>query len=430
MPETLQIDSRLDELEAKLAAKKADLNDLAMMGAVITSIFEIEKVLSVVMEMALGLVRGEVGLIMLVEENQLTTKISWGLKDDLIATLKYKDDLDLATYCYKHQETVILNDLDIVDDNGRKIDSIVCLPIKSGGTVHGIITIINKADHSPFDSEDREILSLLMNFVAVAIDNSRLLSVKLEQQKLTQEFDIARQIQETILPQNIDNIGGAEIGAVYFPHRAVGGDFYNIVRLDDNCFVVVLGDVSNKGVPAALIMSAAAGTIETILETWPDIAINELASYLNDLLVSKIIKDRDMFATLFFCKFDLANKKLTYCNAGHLPGLFWSEAEQKVEELSLGGPIVGQFAGLEFKLGERKLESGDRLFLFTDGLTEAADDEGRLFGRERAEQVFTAEIDLSPNEFCTKVKEWVDRFTVGSAEETHDDFTIMQVRVK
>jgi len=90
---------------------------------------------------------------------------------------------------------------------------------------------------------------------------------------------------------------------------------------------------------------------------------------------------------------------------------------------------VGQFADVSYRQGERSIRRGDRLFLFTDGLTEAMDSDNNLFGRERAQQVFSAEIGLSPAEFCPKVKEWVDRYTEGASEESQDDFTILQVKV-
>ena len=136
-----------------------------------------------------------------------------------------------------------------------------------------------------------------------------------------------------------------------------------------------------------------------------------------------------MFVTLFFCRFNLADGWLTFCNGGHMPGLFWDSREQRTLQLADGGPIVGQFPGVAFKQGEQQLHPGDRLFLFTDGLTEATDAEDNLFGRERAEQVFSAEIGLSPREFCAKVKDWVDRFSEGAGEDTHDDFTILQIKV-
>ena len=165
------------------------------------------------------------------------------------------------------------------------------------------------------------------------------------------------------------------------------------------------------------------------IKAQPDISVSKLAEKTNDMLASGIIKDREMFVTLFFCKFDLAEKELTFCNAGHVPGLFWEESSRKFVELAQGGPKVGQFPGTKYRSGSRAIDSGDRLLLFTDGLTEAADRNGQLFGRERVEQVFAAEMDLNPKDFCMSVKHSVDRFAEGCSEENVDDFTVVQVRV-
>lgn len=422
------ITDQLVELESKLAAKTAELKDIATMGAVITSIHEINSVLTVVMETALNIVKGEVGLILLNEHDNLVEKISWGIPGEFVKSLLYLEDLDIATYAFEKREAVILSDLDLVSDNGMKLNSIIAVPIKNDNTCFGVLTIINRFDGCGFHDEDREHLEALLNFVAVAIDNSQLMETKLKQQKVEQEMTIAHQIQKTILPQDIENFEGIEIGAVYYPARDVGGDYYDIIKMSEKEFVVVIGDVSNKGVPAALIMTAAAGIIKATLANKPDISIAELANTTNNILSEGIIRDRQMFITLFFCKYDLENMELTYCNAGHMPGLFWDSQAEQIIELPVGGTIVGQFAGLEYKQGIQKLNKGDRLFLYTDGLTEAADDAGNWFGRERAEQVYTMEIGLSPQEFCYKVKEWIDRFTVGCSEENVDDFTILQIK--
>ena len=421
--------AEVEQLEASLETQRAQLHDLATMGAVITSIHEIDSVLSVVMDMAIRLVDGEVGIIYLAERDRLESRVSWGISDELVRAIKVADGRDIADFCYQEREGIILTDLALVGSTGARINSVLCLPIKVTAACLGVMVIINKVGGGPFNPQDKETLGVLLNFVAVAIDNSNLMREKLTRQAMEQEMRIARQIQETILPGNIENIPGVEIGAVYFPAREVGGDFYDIVKIDDKRFFVVIGDVSNKGVPAALVMSASSGIIKSILETRPDIQVNELAGKLNDLLVSGIIKTREMFVTLFFARFDLETRSISYCNAGHLPGLLWRSDTQTIETLSEGGPIVGQFPGFRFKVGERSLSSGDRLFLFTDGLTEAADDGGNLFGRSRAEDVFRSEISMPPGEFCTRVKTWVDKFTVGAADESHDDFTVLQVRV-
>ena len=416
-------------LETKIETQRAQLRDLAMMGTVITSIHEIDAVLSVVMDMAIRLVDGEVGMIMIDEVDGLTSKVSWGVDEKFLKNLMYKDGIDLPTYCYKNREAVILADLGMESSEGMILQSLLALPIKTSDKCLGVISILNKAGGGNFSDEDRETLEMLLNFVAVAVDNSILMKKQLKQQKIQQEMAIARQVQETILPPDVNNFDGVEIGAIYFPARDVGGDFYNVIPLSDKKLIIVIGDVSNKGVPAALVMSSASGIISTIVESRPDISVSALASRVNDTLSNHIIRDREMFVTMFFCILDLEQGEITYCNGGHLPGLFWDESAQKIHELSEGGPIVGQFPGIEFKQGSRDLSSGDRLFLFTDGLTEAADSEDNLFGRERVEQVFSVERGVPPHEFCLKVKQWVDRFTEGGSDDMIDDFTLMQVKV-
>lgn len=421
---------QVNELEAKLEATRAQLRDVATMGAVITSIQEIDAVLSVVMDMSIRLVNGEVGLIMLTEGEELHLKIAWGLDEAFARRLSYRDDLDLPTYVFRSREPVMLNELCMTDDTGLQIDSIVCLPIQTSKACLGVMMIVNKAGGGNFDDSDRDLLEMLINFAAVAIDNSNLIRARLAQQEQERELAIAGQIQETILPLSFDYVPGVEIGAAYVPMGEVGGDFYDVISLDDNEFILILGDVSSHGVPAALVMSATAGIIKTLLKEKPGLPVGELAAQTNTLLADEIIKDRDMFVTLFLCRFRMDVGELTFCNAGHLPGLLWDNSNGQIVALAEGGPIVGQFADIPFNQGRHSIASGDRLFLFTDGLTEASDAEGNLFGRERVEQVYSTEMGLSPKEFCVRVKEWIDRYTEGAPEETRDDFTILQLRVK
>lgn len=398
------------------------------MGAVITSILEINAVLSVAMDMALRLTDGEVGGLLLEQDGKLEMSVNWGITDHFVHSLIYEDDKDVAQWCFEQRETVTLNDINVTLEEGINLNAVIAAPIQTRDRCLGVALIINKANGSQFSEDDREALSLLASFLAVAIENSRLIGVRLQQQKTAQQMTIARQVQETILPQDLAPIDGAEIGAVYFPAGDVGGDFYDVVKVGERQFMVILGDVSNKGVPAAMVMSACSGIIGSILNTRPDISVAQLANEVNNLLASRIIRDREMFVTLFFARIDLEAGEIAWCNAGHIPGLFWDDEERTVVQLADGGPIIGQFADIEFKQGTRQISSGDRLFLFTDGLTEATDADGNLFGRMRAEQVFTAELGESPHEFCLKVKEWVDRFAQGASEDTYDDFTILQVK--
>ena len=151
---------------------------------------------------------------------------------------------------------------------------------------------------------------------------------------------------------------------------------------------------------------------------------------LSDIVQSEeIIKDRDMFITMFFSKINLEKNIMTYTNAGHLPGLFWDSNNKKIIELKDGGTIIGQFSGIPYKQGERELHSGDKLFLFTDGLTEAANKNSEIFGRDKVSELFEEHISLEANEFCETTKNIIDKFNIGCPEELMDDFTLMQIGI-
>ncbi|MEE8404578.1 MAG: GAF domain-containing SpoIIE family protein phosphatase [candidate division Zixibacteria bacterium] len=430
MPAAVTSLSQIETLEKKLESQKAKLRDLATMGAVITSIHDIDAILSVVMDMAVGLVSGEVGMIMLEENSELVARISWGIDEKFVRALVYKDEVNLAAYCFKNQKTAILNELCLISDRRLQVESVICVPIKTSSKCYGVNVIINKQQGGSFNQDDIEILQMLMNFVAVSIDNSTLLQEKLEKQKMEQEIAIARQVQKTILPENIDDIKGVEIGAEYIPAKDVGGDFYDVISANNDQFVVVLGDVSNKGIPAALVMSAASGIIKSVLEFEPDVEMSLLAEKVNKILATGIIKDRETFVTLFFARFDLKAKELSYCNAGHLPGLFFlNSAGKEIMKLSKGGTLLGQFPETKYIIGKVPLAAGSRLFLFTDGLTESVDSNMNLFGMDRTEELFKKELELEPQQFCRKVKNRIDEYSIGSEIEYMDDLTVLQIKV-
>jgi sigma-B regulation protein RsbU (phosphoserine phosphatase) len=429
MNQTSSVEDQIFELQSSLDKTKWTLQDMAMMGTLIASIHDLETILSVVMEMSIRMVEGEVGLIQLLENDELISKVNWGVDDAIIKSIIYKDGEDISNYCFNKQEAVVEQDFSPKLEYGPQIKSVLALPIKSRARCHGTILIVNKATDGGFTENDKENLEMLMNFAAVSIDNSILLKESLAKQKMEQELEIARQIQETILPDNKAEIAGVDIGTAYFPAREVGGDFYDILKIGETDFLFVIGDVSNKGVPAAMVMSAASAIIKTQLDRDPSITPAKLVSRLNDILCSGIIKSHEMFITLFIARFDMEKRKLAYCNAGHLPPLFWVAEKEEIVQLRLGGTFVGQFPDLAYKQDEMEFAVNDSIFAFTDGLTEAESATGEFFGLERAIQVFSSVKDVSPSEFCLKVKDWVNCFAEGASEDTVDDFTLVNLRI-
>ncbi len=430
MKDKESIDQNVLDLENRLEKTNLRLHDLATMGAIITSIRDLDSILSVVMEMSVRTVDAEVGLIQLEEKDELVSKAFWGIDDAVIKNLAYKNNQNVAQYCFKTQESVHYNRGKEEFDFGSNIDCLIAIPIKSRAKCHGVMILINKADGNYFTDEDYRYLDMLVNFTSVAIDNAILLKESLQKQRMEQELTIARQIQEAILPEKEFKINGIEIGILYKPARYVSGDFYDIIKMSETDFLMVIGDVSNKGVPAAMLMATTTAIIRSELMKNPDIKPSELVFNLNNVLCNGVIRRHDMFVTLFIARIDLEDMVAVFCNAGHNPPILWDSPKGQLVELSAGGPFVGQFPDFAYISGDFKVVAGDKILAYTDGVTEAEDIHRGQFGTERLMQAFFSEEGIPANDFCIKVGEWVDRFAEGASDEPFDDFTLMEIIIK
>ncbi len=421
---------RVIELEAELQRQRGRLNDIETMGAMIASILEMDRVLPVMMEMALRTVGGEVGAILFEENGELFTKVAWGLDQALLDRLEVESGRLLKDVFAERKEALCLNNTNLAPGSGLKVFNMLSAPISSRDHRHGWTVVLNKEDGSDFTDEDLETLESLNHFLAVAIENAQLLKETLKKQKLDQELQIARQVQETILPDSNLTHPGFCIGTIYVAAQEVGGDFYELIPLPDKSFVLIVGDVSNKGVAAALVMSACSGIIKSLLRSTPEMSMSDLAANLNDTLAEGVIKSKEMFATIWFGRFDPSGRKLSYCNAGHVPPILWQRKSKSITELPIGGSIVGQFVGMAFKEGRVDLSEGDTITLFTDGLTEAEDKSGLLFGREKVRGFVSEHCQLEPDGFCKRLRGHIETFSEGASGEAQDDFTVLQVKIE
>jgi len=425
-----QLEVRLFELESELESQRQRVEDLGVMGAMIASNLEIESALTVMMDMAIREVAGEVGGILLDSGGALTARVAWGLDRGVLEMVEPLPGRTIESLYSDITEATAFDTTEHTALAGAHITSALVAPIRSSGRAHGLVVILNKEGAGGFDDIDCATLGALANFLAVAIENAQLLAESLEKQRLDHELEIAHQVQETILPETGLAFPGVSIGVVYVPARHVGGDFYEVLPAGTDRFALVIGDVSNKGVPASLVMSAAAGIIKSALRICPEIGVAKLAEHLNDTLSEGIVKDKGMFATIWFGVFDMGARVLSYCNAGHIPPILKRAVTGELRELAVGGPIIGQFGGLCFKEEQVALAHGDSLTLCTDGLTEAANSKDELFGRERLRAIVAQSDDLSAQGWCEAMKARIDRYTRGAAsDEMSDDFTVIKIHV-
>jgi sigma-B regulation protein RsbU (phosphoserine phosphatase) len=190
---------------------------------------------------------------------------------------------------------------------------------------------------------------------------------------------------------------------------------------------VIVGDVSNKGVPAALMMTAARSAIRAIADRGGSVA--EIVTHINKVIAQDVMKYPDVFISLVFALFDVDKLTCTYANAGHLPPLLFNRHTGNLRQLTTGGIIIGQFEEFEYKDETIKLEPGDRVLLFTDGATECVNVDGEMYGRERLSEFFVNLPESPPKEFIHKLGEELESFTQGTGESRFDDTTAVLIEI-
>ena len=245
---------------------------------------------------------------------------------------------------------------------------------------------------------------------------------KTQSQEQEQEMGKAREIQEGLLPNQIPQVRGLDIAGVWQPARAIGGDFYDVVKFSERKIGVCIGDVVGKGISAALLMANLQASFRAFT---PDpISPGTLVGKMNGVLCNNIAADK--FVTFCYCTIDVAEGRLTYAGAGHWPPILLRKSREAIV-LRDGGPPLGIFPGREYEDIIVDLESGDHVVFYTDGLTEATNSEGQEFGERRLVDVGSQNLRLSANQLLEKIVTEVTQFSVGNFQ---DDLTMVVVSVK
>ena len=242
-----------------------------------------------------------------------------------------------------------------------------------------------------------------------------------ERARIEQELQVARRIQQASLPKEVPELEGWQITPYYQPAREVGGDFYDFHPLSEGRLGLVVGDATGKGVPAALVMSTALGMLQAVSEALNSSSPGEVLFRVNDTLLSRI--PPNMFVTCFYAILDPKSGSLTYANAGHdLPYLRHGD---DAEELRARGMPLGLMSGMSYEEGEASLREEDVVLFYSDGLVEAHDPEGKMFGFPRLRALVAEHGEQrSLGDFLL---EELYSF-VGEGWEQEDDITVLTLR--
>jgi sigma-B regulation protein RsbU (phosphoserine phosphatase) len=268
-------------------------------------------------------------------------------------------------------------------------------------------------------------------FDSMTASVERLLRESEEKLRLESELEIAREVQAQLFPRSSPEVPGLTLYGVCKAARMVSGDYYDYLKLGENKVCLVLGDVSGKGISAALLMAAiqsalraqfydgfapAGGSLPSALSTAAVVSRLNLQLYENT--------PREKYATFFFAVYDASSRSLTYTNAGHLPPVLFRRG--KVERLQVGGTVVGLFSPLTYEQAEIQIQPGDLLLAFTDGITEPENIYGEEFGEDRVLEVVHRALSATPQVLVEEIYRSVSDWT--GSPELQDDMTLLVAR--
>lgn len=316
------------------------------------------------------------------------------------------------------------------DDPALKVRSVIAVPLKFRDRLFGVLAVANSADGEPFTQNDFSLMQSLAEQAALAMHNAELLNYQLEKKQLDLDLSLASSIQQMLLPHDLPNFAGLDVDGRYLAAQKISGDFYDLFPLSPTRLGVAVADVSGKGIPASLLMAICRTNLRQIAPRHESPA--STLSDLNRVLAGDM--HQGTFITLLYAVIDTSRNEVTFARAGH-------ELPLISRRLARTGVAMADFIGSEgmplglvpdevFRavIGDRTepFHPGDVLVLYTDGLTEAPNDEEKEFAGSRLADAVRSLHALSAKEINDGILDSVRRFTGGPAQR--DDLTLVTVR--
>jgi serine phosphatase RsbU (regulator of sigma subunit)/DNA-binding response OmpR family regulator len=338
-----------------------------------------------------------------------------GLSDETISGLKFeaasalltlmKAPFDPRAACLPEAEKRQLD----------KLESVLMMPIRIKDELFGFVSLAGKPSEEAYDAEEMEFLETVASQIGAQINTFRLRGQE-------NDFEEAREIQRRLLPGALPQIRGLEIASAWRPASVVSGDYYDVLKFSESQIGLCIADVSGKGMPAALLMSNVQAAVRSLAAA--ALAPAALCEKVNGVVSTNLAEDK--FITLFYCLIDAESRRLAYTNAGHNRGIV-VRRDGRALRLERGGAVLGPFPEWEYEQDEIELKSGDRVLLFTDGVTEIQNLYGEEFGEERLIDLLLEHRALTVDQLQQTVMSAVADFSGGNFL---DDATLIVVSVE
>lgn len=312
----------------------------------------------------------------------------------------------------------------IVIDATLPAGSLIAVPLLVGDRVIGEVLAVRGAGQAPFADEDFDVASLLADFASLVVNNAFSFQDAAERTDIDREASIAADIQKAMRPKRLPELPGLAFGVYANPARGVCSDYYDVIPARKNKLVVVMGDIAGKGVSASMIMVMIRAIVHLVVNTDRDAAT--MLNWINRGITGKI--DIDHFATLQVVIYDRGDGSCEYANAGHRPPLVWRESTGLVDAIDDQNVPIGVEKTTTYGSDRFVLGAEDILVLYTDGVVETMNKNGRQYGMRSLTTLLHKHHALEAKEIAQKVASDLEAFSEGSRQ--HDDQTVLVMKTK
>lgn len=382
----------------------------------------LEDLFDVILDLSIQSVAGERGVLMTLDGDQLLVRSSRGEGFQISSAVRDR--------VIREKASILVRDAMLDDKLSLRqsivlqhVRSMIVVPLQTRDRVIGLIYVDKSDILSPFNDQDLSLLTVMANVAAIRLEQARLAQVEQSQQEMERELAQAGEIQASLLPKQLPDVEGLDVSGHNVPCRGVGGDYYDCIPCRDGRVVVTVGDVSGKGMPAALLMTSLQAMISVLVRSVSSPA--EMMETLNRNIRERSPSNR--FITLFIAVIDPFTGGISYCNAGHNRP-FIVRRDGRIDVLKDGDLILGISPKAEYSDRRALLRPGDLLVLYSDGVTEAtrSGKEAEEFGEEKLAQVVAARRDDDSRAVMDYILSTLREFTAGAPFA--DDVTLVVVK--
>jgi serine phosphatase RsbU (regulator of sigma subunit) len=423
----------------------AKLRAVLEVARTLQSSFSMDDVLSAVVDAALTVTGCERGFLLLKDGDGLEFRVARDRAGRPLNASELRVPRSVIAKALHHRRELLSMSFDPSGAAGvlpehsvadLELRSVVCVPLVriSGGMANdtsvlssasqtaGVLYMDSRIRAADLAGGNRELLQTLAIEASTVLENARLLEEERDKRKIEEELEVARRIQQTLLPPALPSTGWLRAHGSSVSSHHVGGDYFDVMRLSDEWWSAVIADVSGKGVSAALLASLLQGAFVTLSEEPRSIerTVERINSYLNERT------EGSKYATVLYCLIERSGA-LRYINAGHCAPLVISP-DGEHHRLEATAMPVGLLAGTEFPVERTQLRAGDKVIAFTDGVTEAQNDAGEFFGRKRVLEAAAAAREGSAREVHDAILAAVGAFTEDAPQA--DDITLCVVEYR